>query len=743
MNKKKIALAVLASLSVACGAIGLSACSKDGNGNNTNDINPQIYAIYQLYAEAAGSGAMTYEEWYADLLENAKGDKGDPGDPGGKGDPGEPGAPGKPGVSVTDIEVEYIFDSDGNQIMRFKFHMSDGTVQTVDVAVPKVVRNMSLRDRSVPITAEGIPEMYLEVTYVDETSDAVRITEDMISGDYDFTQKGETSFTVTYNGKQETIYVKVYDPANPEISGARLDSSVGTTFIMTTAEVSSGEYNFGDLHWELEYEDGSSKRADFSKDHITNLENLTASVTEYPVTLSVQYPGVDGSCTIEVRVVESIEATSYRLDSHNTIYCKINEEPDLSGLHIIAATNDGRVMLKDKVTAEMLQGFDKTQSGRKENITVKFKEQEIGQINIFVYEGEPSVSYEVQVSSQNFKINGSFPAIYARYIKYTKYTAGNESISESDYENAENFKITEDMIQGDKPDFTTVGEKIFTVEYKQAKNRVNIYMYDPAVCNISNISVNSYDEIEVKSTDNIIEKLVEALGEAKMGINYFEPVNGETYKELPLTEDIIRAADISKVDTKLGGYYEVYMTYGGYKFYVTINVTVELGEPICTLTSEQPLSLVMYGFRNMSLYEGNIAKITAAGMDDDSSDILFYYELSDEDKTLILKDSQGVKQGIFTVEINENTGTIAAYDFSSLKPTGTYAITNSDALDGAPSDLQVKLYDNGFLVFGSETEHITMVYSYEKSGNNITTKVDYMYGFVITGDGTCEIVVDY
>ena len=63
------------------------------------------------------------------------------------------------------------------------------------------------------------------------------------------------------------------------------------------------------------------------------------------------------------------------------------------------------------------------------------------------------------------------------------------------------------MIQGDKPDFTTVGAKEFTVKYKQAEYPVEIYMYDPAVCNISSINVNSYDEIVVKSTDNIIDKL--------------------------------------------------------------------------------------------------------------------------------------------------------------------------------------------------------------------------------------------
>ena len=91
--------AVFASLLCACVAatLGITACTpeQDDSGN----IDPDIFAIYTAYAEEAGDTAMSYSEWYAKLLEEAKGAKGD------KGEPGEPGTPGAQGVGVKNITV--------------------------------------------------------------------------------------------------------------------------------------------------------------------------------------------------------------------------------------------------------------------------------------------------------------------------------------------------------------------------------------------------------------------------------------------------------------------------------------------------------------------------------------------------------------------------------------------------------------------------------------------------------------
>ncbi|MCH5147592.1 MAG: collagen-like protein [Clostridiales bacterium] len=105
MKIKKVLMALALSACVALGATGIAACSpKGGNngdsGNTGNNFDKSIMRVYEAYAEAAaanGEDVLDYDDWYADLLANAKGDKGDKGDKGEKGDTGEKGDKGDKG----------------------------------------------------------------------------------------------------------------------------------------------------------------------------------------------------------------------------------------------------------------------------------------------------------------------------------------------------------------------------------------------------------------------------------------------------------------------------------------------------------------------------------------------------------------------------------------------------------------------------------------------------------------------
>lgn len=63
MKKKKVILAVLASLCVAASSVGITACS---GGGSTQD--PALYAAYQTYASSTDD-PMTYEQWVAYVLD--------------------------------------------------------------------------------------------------------------------------------------------------------------------------------------------------------------------------------------------------------------------------------------------------------------------------------------------------------------------------------------------------------------------------------------------------------------------------------------------------------------------------------------------------------------------------------------------------------------------------------------------------------------------------------------------------
>lgn len=128
MKKKRIFLAVLASMCVAAGAAGLAAC---GGNNDAHD--PALYAAYQTYA-AENENAKPYEEWVADILsklgatgeqgdDGQQGDKGDKGDPGERGDDGMDGLDGEDGVSIDDVKM---VELNGKQYFEFTF--SNGKV---------------------------------------------------------------------------------------------------------------------------------------------------------------------------------------------------------------------------------------------------------------------------------------------------------------------------------------------------------------------------------------------------------------------------------------------------------------------------------------------------------------------------------------------------------------------------------------------------------------------------------------
>lgn len=131
MKKKKIILALLASLCVATGAAGVAGCTS-GDSAATHD--PALYAAYQQYADNTDN-PLSYEEWLAEIIAEfeAGGEKGP------QGDRGEDAATVKE-VNLINVNgkeyYEFIFTS--GRIIRLATDGSDKqettcfTIKTVD-----------------------------------------------------------------------------------------------------------------------------------------------------------------------------------------------------------------------------------------------------------------------------------------------------------------------------------------------------------------------------------------------------------------------------------------------------------------------------------------------------------------------------------------------------------------------------------------------------------------------------------
>lgn len=109
MKKKKILLALLASLCVAASATAFAACNDSGTAPDT-----ALYAAYQAYAQTLDN-PLPYEEWVTDILEQLA-----------NGVEGPQGEHGEDGVGIKDVNI---IEKDGKQYFQFVF--TDDTTKDV------------------------------------------------------------------------------------------------------------------------------------------------------------------------------------------------------------------------------------------------------------------------------------------------------------------------------------------------------------------------------------------------------------------------------------------------------------------------------------------------------------------------------------------------------------------------------------------------------------------------------------
>lgn len=159
MKKKKILLAVLASLCVAAGAAGITACS--GGGGEAHD--PALYAAYQTYATET-ENPKTYEEWVADLLARlgAGGSQGSEGPQGERGDDGEDGIDGEDGVGIDDVKMVEI---EGKQYFEFRF--SNGKIVRLAVDGTDRQETSSFTVTAVDNNGEPVADAYFNVGFTE------------------------------------------------------------------------------------------------------------------------------------------------------------------------------------------------------------------------------------------------------------------------------------------------------------------------------------------------------------------------------------------------------------------------------------------------------------------------------------------------------------------------------------------------------------------------------------------------
>lgn len=185
MKKKKLILALLASVCVATGAAGIAACGADVSGP-TRD--PAIYAAYEDYTKTTDN-PLSYEEWLADII--AKYEAG--------GEKGPVGNDGEDGVTIEDVNIITI-----NGTQYYEFIFTNGKIVRLSEDGDKIT-NTCFTMNVVDINGNPVENVLLSVGYRDE-----RFNDYCMTANGSFVDKMTSSsyYTTTTNSKGiATFYV--------------------------------------------------------------------------------------------------------------------------------------------------------------------------------------------------------------------------------------------------------------------------------------------------------------------------------------------------------------------------------------------------------------------------------------------------------------------------------------------------------------------------------------------------------
>jgi len=303
MKKRNNLLKLSMAVALVFGSVGaLAGCKKNNETAKTDQ--EKVYELYVAYMSATGETPQTYEQWLATI----KGEKGETGATGAIGPTGPQGPTGLTGNGISDVDVIYEYDDEGNLWVVFTINYTEGDPQVIKTIIPKKITQLNyitLGENSSALSTfaklssnDDAPQLYMDVTFDDYTSGYIKVTSDMFEGNgIDFTTAGEQHYSISYFGQQLNNYIEIVDladfenetPANIYLYNQYIKSTENLNNIVVTI-------TYGDLH----NDPGNSKYitaplsmvADRYISNLSGVDSETIDITktdEYTITLKDQF----------------------------------------------------------------------------------------------------------------------------------------------------------------------------------------------------------------------------------------------------------------------------------------------------------------------------------------------------------------------------------------------------------------------------------------------------------------------
>ena len=459
---------------------------------------------------------------------------------------------GKDGVGISDVEVSFEYDNDGNEFVKITIKYDDESKadKNLTVPVPARVEYIQLEKTSFAMSADGNVQMLLGVRYQNDTYKTIPVTKDMIVyGDVDFTTVGNYDVEIKYQGKTTNETITVYDPENV---GATSISASNSHIIMLVGSDGNLIKDYSNISMDVEYVSGDRETkklsdAEFTVDtsafrqagepfelNISRFNDLTTSINVYPVT---------DLSTLNLEQSYFTGTNTFYLEKDSTFVNFFGEDDVIVSQYNI---NDTQFTYVRNATVADFEGTLDMSVEKRTQLALNLKNNNTSgnYITFVVYDPETTKLDHAYVMSSDITIGTSANRVAASFnYKMANGDTFDRNPSLSELTIISGAESWDEVLN-------TAGEHNLTVEYGDEQTTLKITVCDPSVCNIQGIYLQGSQQFSYTIGADLEAWLENNVIGQDLYVSFYNEVNGQYSKTVQVTHEMI---DISDADfTKMG-----------------------------------------------------------------------------------------------------------------------------------------------------------------------------------------------
>ena len=449
---------------------------------------------------------------------------------------------GKDGVGISDVEISFEYDNDGNEFAKITIKYDDASKadKNMTIPVPARVESIQLEQRNFAMQKEGKPQLMLGVRYQNDTYKSIPVTDNMIvSSNIDFTTVGNYYVEIKYQGKMTNETITVYDPEN--VAATSISANYSSIIMLVDSEGNLIQ-DYSKISMNVEYESGESDTKKLSDTEFT-VDDSNFTNAEEPFNLNIN--GFNQTTTISVYPTKDLSTLTLEQSYYtggNTFYLEKGSAFDnfFGEDDIIVSTYNVKGTQFTYVKNATATDFESALNTSEEIQTqLSLKNTTNGDITFVVYDPATTTLESAYVKFGDVIIGTNANDV----VVSLSYRMANENTF------SKSVKLNEltivDSAQSWDEILNTAGEYNITVEYNGTQTILNITVCDPSVCNVQSIYLKNSQQFNFTIGTDLETWLQDNIVGQDLNVSFYNKVNGQMSKTVKVTRDMI---DISTAD---------------------------------------------------------------------------------------------------------------------------------------------------------------------------------------------------